>query len=336
MKYLPRSAVMRLATTYLAIIMVMSIGSSIVFYAAGAYQLDRRPVANQNRTAPIAFVLTGDMESFLEKRAVEGKAELASQLFLINLMILVLGGVISYLLAERTLQPIDDNLEAQAQFISDASHELRTPLTALRVNNEVAARDAKLTLTRAREVLHENVEDTTRLQQLTDALLDLLKDDDRVHVYDRVAMRDVVADAIDTIAPQAVEKKIGINDKIGNVFVQGNRAQLAQVLVILLDNAVKYSNANKKIHITAKKQGRNVSLSVKDSGRGIAAEDIDHVFTRFYRADKSRAKTADEVHGYGLGLAIAKKIIETHGGSISVTSALKQGSTFTIVLPATK
>lgn len=326
MKYL-KADTLRLAATYLTIIMVMSIGFSIVLYQVSAGQLDRpRP---RDRLGLLAE--RADIDDILSERAAEGKQELRVQLIILNIMTLLMGGLLSYLLAERTLKPIEENMQAQAQFVSDASHELRTPLAALMAANEVALRDKKLTLSGARQVLADNVSDVTRLQQLTTSLLDMLRDEQGEYHMDTVALQSVVADSMSIVAAGAVARQIAIDDQTDALFVRGNYDALVQLVTALLDNAVKYSPDHAAIQVTAVARGKSVTLSVRDQGMGIDEASLPHIFTRFYRADKARLHGEND--GYGLGLAIAKRLVAMHHGKISAESQPGKGTTFRVVLP---
>lgn len=331
MKHLKHD-VLRLAGTYLIIIMTMSIVFSVIFYSTAANELDRRP-----RELPSSALSTyqiqngGDFRDYLTQRADEGRASLLAELIIINILMLGIGALISYLLAERTLKPIEDNMEAQSQFVSDASHELRTPLTAIRTSNEVALRNKKLTLVEARELLDENVQDVARLQDLTDSMLGLLKDDDKTLLKQDVDLQSALSDAMNAVVPQALAKHITIEDSVAHVTFQGNPQAITQLATILLDNAVKYSPEHATIAVGSQQTTRTVMLIVRDQGIGMDEETIDQIFTRFYRADKAR--TLQGTKGYGLGLAIAKKIVDAHGGKIHVESVLEQGTTFRVELP---
>jgi signal transduction histidine kinase len=126
-------------------------------------------------------------------------------------------------------------------------------------------------------------------------------------------------------------KRIAVSVSVPNLTVSGNAVLLTELFIILLDNAVKYSASGKAIRITGKKTDGHAVIHVADEGYGIREEDMPHLFDRFWRADKSRTKT--DIHGYGLGLAIGKQIVDHHRGTIAVTSAVKKGTTFTITLP---
>lgn len=331
MKHLKHD-VLRLAGTYLVIIMTMSIVFSAIFYSTAASELDRRPHNIPNSATSSYLMQSGDdFQDYLSQRADEGRASLLAELIIINILMLGIGALISYLLAERTLKPIEENMEAQTQFVSDASHELRTPLTAIKTSNEVALRNKKLTLHEARELLDENVQDVTRLQELTDSMLGLLKDDDKALLKHDVDLQSAVSDAMNAVVPQALAKRITIEDSVAHIVVQGNPQSITQLATILLDNAVKYSPAKSTITVGSTHGGRVATLVVRDQGIGMDEETISQIFTRFYRADKAR--TQQGTKGYGLGLAIAKKIVDAHGGKIHVESISGQGTTFRVELP---
>ena len=330
MKHLKHD-VIRLAGTYLIIIMTMSIIFSAIFYSTAAKELDRAP--HNSGPGANAFIIQNgdDIREYLSQRADEGRATLLAEIVVIDLLMLGVGGLLSYLLAERTLRPIEENMEAQTQFVSDASHELRTPLTAIRTTNEVALRDKGLTLGKARQTIEENVEDITRLQYLTDSMLGLLRDDDKTLLKQDVELQAAVGDAMNAVVPQALAKHITIEDAVARVSFQGNPQAIAQLVTILLDNAIKYSPERSIVSIATESNSRQVTLIVSDQGIGMDEETISQIFTRFYRADKARTQKGS--HGYGLGLAIAKKIVGAHRGKITVESTLGVGTTFRIELP---
>ena len=324
MNYLKHD-VLRLAATYLAIIMIMSIGFSFLLFGVSRDELGRRP----REFAPDSPFSGNSMQQYFDQREQESRQTLLIDLVLANVGMSLFGGVISYLLAERTLRPIEQNMAAQAQFVSDASHELRTPLTALRTANEVALRSKTLKLKEAKEVIRENVDDISRLQGLADSMLGLLREEQPIQ-RTSVDLATVVADAMNNVAPQALRKHIEIIDEVPRITVRGERQLLGSLVTILLDNSVKYSHTPSVIRVVAQASGQKVQLRVSDEGVGMSRETIANVFTRFYRADSARS-----TEGYGLGLAIAEKIVHQHGGTIRVESQLGKGTTVTVVLPKT-
>lgn len=310
-----RTTTLRLAGTYLAIIMVMSLGFSLVFYQTSAAQLERqRPPSEAGREQEFHFT-DHTVNRFLERRATEARQELIAQLVLVNLAALAIGSVVSYLLAEHTLRPIRANMHAQTQFVSDASHELRTPLTALRTANEVALRNPKLTLAEARAIIEANVTDATRLQTLANTMLGLLRHDRSVAQLQPVALQTVVSEAMNLVVAPAQAKSIAIDDTTPPLMVRAHQQRLVQLLTILLDNAIKYSPEHTTITITAESTNRWARVQIIDQGIGMDAATQRQIFQRFYRADQAR--TGGLGQGYGLGLAIAQQIITEHGGKIT-------------------
>ncbi len=274
---------------------------------------------------------SGDhLSQFLHDRVSEGRTILEHRLLLLNVAALILGSVLSYELARRTMKPIEEAIEAQAQFVSDASHELRTPLSAIQTSNEVALRRSNLSLSDARKLIESNNKDIERLKQLSDSLLSLAKNSRSDLVYASLKLQDIVSDAMTQVVPQATSKDIAVHDEVANLAVVGNKSALTQVLIILLDNAIKYSSRKSSIYLQTRSKGKYVFVDVIDEGVGIRASDLPHLFRRFYRADHSR--TGGERSGYGLGLAIAKRIMLNHDGRIAVSSKIGEGSTFTIQL----
>lgn len=331
------SATARLTLTYLAIIMVMSIGFTTILYSVSASHLERRlPPTTQMRQGGFSDIfddqstLRDKVEAFLQRRVDQEKAELAWQLVAINCLVLALGAIISYFLARKTLDPIEKAMISKDQFISDASHELRTPLTALQTTNEVALRRKKLSASEARELLSENLAEVKRLQYLTDGLLGLLKHN-TPGVRDTVNIQEVIGDAMNQVIHAAQAKHITIEDTVPSTILRTDPVLVTQVVTILLENAIKYSPDKSTITISAKKDKKKVQVSVRDTGIGIKANDIEHIFDRFYRADQSRTRL--DTAGYGLGLAIAKKLITSLDGDIRVKSKSGKGSEFIISLP---
>jgi signal transduction histidine kinase len=234
------------------------------------------------------------------------------------------------LLARRTLQPIQDALEAQSRFTSDASHELRTPLTAMQAEIEVALRDKSLTKEDARALLESNLEEVVKLRRLSDRLLQLASADNEMELTP-TSLEEVSIEALNRALPQAEAKNILITNEAGPLLVMGNSENLTDVVAILLENAIKYSPPKTTIRVQSQKHGKQALLRVKDQGQGIKASEIPHIFERFYRADQSR--TGHSAGGYGLGLAIAKQIVTLHRGDIYCKSTPTKGTTFTVALP---
>jgi len=326
-----KSRTARLAATYLAIIMAMSIIFSVVIFSLSSRQLDRpfEPRPMQVGISRIAFN-DPSIQNLISDRANAGRAELVWSLVQLNLAILVGGAVFSYLLARKTLKPIEEAMDAQTQFVSDASHELRTPLTALQTINEVALRKKQLSQGEARQIIVQNVEEANKLHELTSGLLSLVRSDKVNHVSEPVSLQQVTSEAMESIIEKAQAKNIEVDDRTPNLKVVAHKLSLVQVTRILLDNAVKYSKNDSRVIIETKRSNGHVILKVIDRGIGISRDDQDKIFNRFYRVDSSRSKS--ESDGYGLGLAIAKNICDHQGIKLSVESKIDKGSTFSLYI----
>ena len=319
----------KLALTYLAIIMTMTLVFSVVIFTIASNQFDRPlPPHNDARS------LTGNSDSIQElfdQRAADAKLELLTSLLLLNIGMFGFGAWFSVHLAKLTMEPIEQAMQEQSRFVTDASHELRTPLTALRSVNEVALRRKNMNDDDARELARKNIAEITKLHTLTTSLLGLIHTEQMALVPQPVALQQVVGDAMEAVVAAAQERKISVTDTTPNVTVLSQPDQLTQVVRILLENAVKYSHPKGEVGVAAVPAGDTVTLTVSDTGIGISKADLPHIFSRFYRADESRSKVRHE--GYGLGLAIAKSISDQLGMNLAVKSQLGKGSEFSVVLP---
>lgn len=240
---------------------------------------------------------------------------------------LILAAVGGWWLAGKSLRPVRVAFERQHAFVSDASHELRTPLAVIRANAEFLQTEQPENV-EVRDIVGE----TDRLSMLVDTLLAVARDDEGARAsYTPVDLTDVVETAVASFKPLAVEHELELTYATPDrLMVTGDRDQLRQVLVILLDNAVRYTPNGGRIHVQARPDGKDAVLTVHDTGIGIPEQALEHVFERFYRGDEARNRQSG---GAGLGLAIARDLVTRHAGRISVTSTEGAGTTFTIQIP---
>jgi signal transduction histidine kinase len=243
-----------------------------------------------------------------------------------------LAGVGGWWLAGRALKPIQQSVDAQQKFVADASHELRTPLSLIRANAEMMKR------TKDRPVKGEYVDDiiqeTDRLSYLVGQMLTLARADASGATFEKapVDMSRLAEDLTRQMRLVAAEKDVQVEAHTnGPATVSGDEQRLGELLLILLDNSVKYTKHGGKVDVSVVQQDGQVRVAVADNGHGIPPEALPHIFDRFYRADKARSR---EMGGTGLGLAIAKWIAEGHGGKVEIQSAPEQGTTVTVDLPA--
>ncbi|HUW21437.1 MAG TPA: ATP-binding protein [Candidatus Bathyarchaeia archaeon] len=336
-----KSARIKLTGWYLLIIMLVSLLFSGIIYTAISKELERgfRQAEMHFRMGEPAIPLfrqSWRLENASPQLIEElelAKKRLVLNLLSINGAILGFSAIAGYLLAGKTLQPIETVLEEQKRFVADASHELRTPLTALKTAIEVTLREKDISPKEARSVLKSNLEDVNNLENLANNLLNLAQYQDNGHnlIFQDVNIAAVVRNAYRKILPLAKKKNIKIKLEVEKQAVFANQDSLEKMLVNFLDNAIKYTPEGGKVSITAKQGKKNLVIKIKDSGVGIPKKDLSHIFDRFYRAEQSRSK--DKISGFGLGLSLAKRIIEIHKGSVSVASTLGKGTAFTVKLP---
>lgn len=317
----------KLTAWYLVIIMVISLSFSVAIYLGVNRELVRiesLQTVRQQRVDRISTFLRDsglplppEVQSQFDSENIEqARVRIISALGIINLSILILAGAGGYFLAGQTLDPIAKMVNDQKDFVSNASHELRTPLTSLKTEIEVALRNKSLSGTAAKDLLKSNLEDVNKMQKLSNYLLELNRyESGREIPVTTVDLKEV---AISAIGRQKVKTDLKKS------IVMGNQDSLVELTAILLDNAFKYSGKTKNVEVRVKSGG---VIEVEDHGAGIAKEDIPHIFDRFYRSDKSRG-----TDGYGLGLSIAKSIVDIHKGKIEVESKIGKGSTFKVSL----
>ncbi|NHM33080.1 sensor histidine kinase [Neobacillus terrae] len=246
---------------------------------------------------------------------------------------LLLSFFVGLFLANRALIPIERSWEKQAQFVGDASHELRTPLAVIQTHIELLFRHPANTIEQESTTIFKGLAEVKRLSRLVEDLLTLARADSNEQLInpELFLIDGLLRNIVEQFEPIADIKGIKIEKDIeDNILYFGDKARIHQLVVILLDNALKYTKPNGQLLITSKKDGSGLRINIEDTGSGIPVKDLPFIFDRFYRSDKDRTK---ETGGTGLGLSIAKWIAEAHGGQISAESRLNEGSRFTIKLP---
>ncbi|HVI20143.1 MAG TPA: HAMP domain-containing sensor histidine kinase, partial [Gaiellales bacterium] len=239
---------------------------------------------------------------------------------------LVLAALGGWFLAGRSLAPVKAAFEHQKEFVADASHELRTPLAVIRANAEY------LTMEQPDNVeLREILRETDRLSSLVDSLLALARDQDAEAPMQLVDLGHEVQDAVASLQHLAEDRGVTLTVSTAEgLLVKGHAEQLRQLVVILVDNALRYTPAGGHVHVQVAPDGGSALITVHDDGMGIPEQALGHVFERFYRADEARTR---ESGGTGLGLAIAQELVKQHGGRIEVDSTVDIGTTFVVRIP---
>lgn len=253
-------------------------------------------------------------------------------LVLIALSIIIIKIVFGYVMANATLRPARNTLSAQKQFIGNVAHELRTPLSIIKTNMEVALldeiQDPKLVA-----MFQSNIEELDRINNLINNLVSI---NSLIYLepieFRGIDLGAVVDGAVEKLTDYANRRGLSIVvTKSDQRVVRGNATALEQIVMNLLKNSIAYTPEGGTIEIAVEPEyQRYMSLSVKDNGVGIDKKDLLHLFEPFYRADRSRAR---ESGGSGLGLTIVNEIVKLHRGKISIRSALRKGTTITVLLP---
>ena len=228
----------------------------------------------------------------------------------------------------RSLARLERLFNAQQRFLADVSHELRTPLTVIKLNADLIRKMGP-----DRELLDSITEEADRLRRLVGDLL-LLANAESGKLT--ISMKPVDLDTVLIEVMQEMRLLAGDHVQlkltaIDQVQVNGDRDRLKQVFINLISNAIKYTPGGGDVSVNLRREANQVQVNIHDTGPGIPAKDLPHIFDRFYRGEKSRTRA--KTGGYGLGLSIANWIVDKHGGSIEVDSQEGQGSTFSVLLP---
>ena len=243
--------------------------------------------------------------------------------------------IASWYLTKIAMQPVYTSYQQIQQFTADVAHELRTPLTAIRATVESSLAMDVFPESDSRNVLNVIERQNNRLSQLVGDLLLLSRLDIETNSpkFLPCCLNDILSDLIEELAPLALASDISLNLEIVSdtpLLTMGNESQLYRLFSNLIANAIQYSNLNGTVSISLMLQDRDAIAYIRDTGIGIATQDLPYIFDRFYRANSDRSRTTG---GSGLGLAIAKAIVDKHRGNIQVVSELGKGSEFIIYLP---
>ncbi len=269
-------------------------------------------------------------------RELSDQDQVLNQLFVglitLGTFSMALVGATSWWLAGRALRPAQEAWERQQRFIASASHELRAPLTLIRASAEVALRDLPPDESDQRALLHDVLAESDHMRRLVDDLLTLTRlDSGQLTLTKETIDLTALLASIQRQAARLGEQR-GVAVELADVggLVQADTERLQQVVLIALDNALRYTPAGGRITLAATPTERTVQIRVADTGCGIAPEHLPHIFERFYRADPARGR---ENGNAGLGLSIAKGLVEAMGGRIAVESTVGVGTTVVISLP---
>ncbi len=294
-----------------------------------------RAYAEPFRTAngrPLVAVAVADEIELEDKYAALIAASVTAAL-----LALVLVGIGGWLMAGRSIKPVEHTVAHMRRFMADAAHELRTPLSVMRSRAEVT-----LERPRTREEYEETLRgierETIRVARIVDDLLTLARADagERPTERQRVFLDDIALDATD--AARALADRKGVKVEVAEFEeapVVADPSLLHQLVLILVDNAIKFSDAGSRVSVGVQSGASAATLVVADQGAGIPADQLPHIFERFYRGDAARTRTSAGVfNGAGLGLSIAQWIIQEHGATVRVESQTGQGTRVTVQFPS--
>ncbi|MGG0738281.1 sensor histidine kinase [Niallia taxi] len=278
----------------------------------------------------------GTKETFQFIRSTNPEKSMLNRLIIIMTLGVLAGSIFAilagYFLAGRALVPIQKSWESQQQFVSDASHELRTPLAVIQSRTDLLFQEPDATIQEKAIDISVISKETRRLNKLVTSLLTLARSDsNQMEISKQEFALDVlIQEVIDQYADIAeFQGKRIYTDTITPIKLIGDKERIHQLLVILVDNSMKFTDEGGTIAINAAAKAHTIELEVKDNGIGIPKQDISKIFNRFYQVEQSRT----DIEGTGLGLSIAKWIIDKHSGTIRVDSELEKGTSFEITFP---
>ncbi|MCA1031656.1 HAMP domain-containing histidine kinase [Bacillus timonensis] len=267
-------------------------------------------------------------------RNIDQEAGMLNDLKNVILMGIGIGGVFSifaaFYLAQRSLKPIQASWEKQQQFVADASHELRTPLAAIQANTELLLHYPEKTIESESKTIANVLKETKRLNKLVSHLLTLARtDSNQIQLHKKeIDLHPLIQSVTEQFTILCEIKSVKLLTNIETtLFSSVDEEKVKQLLYIVLDNALKYTDEGGEIFVSAKSFGNKVEIKIKDNGKGIKKEDLPLIFNRFYRGDKARTSS-----GSGLGLSIAKWIVDAHEGKIKIESEVGQGTVVHISL----
>ena len=254
-------------------------------------------------------------------------------LIILGVLALIIATVIGHIMAGRAIIPMKEAYEKQKQFAADASHELRTPLAVVMASADLLLADKSIQNPILREVITDLKGEVKKMSKLVSDLLTIARNDNAALKikFQKLNLGYLLEQNIRMMKPLAEKKGVKLSGvDIKKCFIQGDEEKIKQLILILVDNAIKYTLKGGEVIVTLENvEDEKVIFSVKDSGVGIAPENQEKIFDRFFRVDKARSR---EMGGNGLGLSIATEILRLHDGKISVESELGVGTKFTVEL----
>ena len=303
----------------------------IVIFSSLIYALFINNIINNNEFEEDKYSeLNANKELQILNNAI---SKLKLTLIITDVGIIIVVTAVGYFLSTKTLQPIKNSLEEQKRFVSDSAHELRTPLTIMKTGIETVTTGKKQSLKEYQTLSKDLLEEINKLIVMSNDLLFLSKKDAEKleKKWTRINISVICENQIKLFQTYAAKKTVFLDSEIkGQYFLKGNTEQINQLVTNLLKNALDYNKQSGRVVLSLGKQKNNIILKVSDTGRGIAPEDLKHIYKRFYKADESRSISDS---GAGLGLSIVKEIVDLHKGIIKINSNLDKGTEVVVIFP---
>ena len=287
---------------------------------------------------PLSFEFEKDEIEYVQLLAnIDGEKSLIDGFYYVIVSSVIVGCLLSinasYFLSKKTLSPLKENMLKQMEFVGNVSHELRTPLTIIQAKQELLLQDPNAKIIDKSEDISTTLNETKRLTKMVNDLLILSRADSHSYVVQKEKIK--IDDYIKEIVLPYEELAEFQNKKIiencdSGLELNIDSGKLYQLIIILIDNALKYTESGDEIEIGCHLKDNKCVIEVKDTGIGISEEGKKRVFERFYREDKARGR---ETGGSGLGLTIASTIVSICGGTISVSNNVPKGTVFTVKIP---
>ena len=315
----------RLKLTFFYTVGVMVI---LVVFSLAVYGLFTRNITNN-----LEYEGPRDEESANIEIQLIDKAQdrLQSIILTVNGLIIILVAGLSYYLAGKTLKPIEVAYARQKKFVADSAHELRTPLAVMKIGAETIL-IAEASKEDYKKLIKDFLEELNYLSLMVNDLLFLARSDDLKKIeFTKLDLGSLFSKQIKLMQPYAKSKDVTLRDDIqGEFYINGNKDYLKRLLANLIKNAIDYNKPKGEVIISLQKNKQQIEFKIIDTGIGMAKEDLEHIFDRFYKADQSRTKTAG---GAGLGLSIVREIVKAHKGNIKVKSEIDKGTVIIISFP---
>ncbi|MHB1163231.1 MAG: sensor histidine kinase [Minisyncoccota bacterium] len=258
---------------------------------------------------------------------------LQTRLLIADGIVLLVVVVVGFFLTTITLRPLRKARARERRFLADAAHELRTPLTIMKTDTEVLLRDRSATIADTKELLKKNIDEIDVLAGIANGLLDLVRTENKKNAVSFIMVGAILTRVVDKFMPLARARDISLTAslEVGSetMRVRGSAEALERAFANSIENALKYTESGGQISVSLERKEAVLEIKIKDTGCGIASEDLPFVTEPFYRADTARAS----VSGSGLGLTIIKETMETHSGKLHIESVLGEGTIVYISLP---